>query len=389
MSDWTWDLDGWIVLTGALCAVSAALLGNFLVLRRMTLLGDAIAHGVLPGVAAAFFLTGSRNSLPMFLGAAVFGLLTTVLTAWIRRAGRVNEGAAMGVVFTSLFALGLVMIVQAADRVDLDPGCVLYGAIELTPLDVRPLSAFGLTVQVPRAALTLGVVTVLNALFVLLFFKELKLSSFDPALSTAAGFPAGAIHVTLMVLVALTTVASFESVGSLLVVAMFVAPPAAAYLVVDRLAPMVWLGVAFAATSAALGHASALAVPAWFGYRSTTTAGMMAVVAGAILLACVLFSPRHGVLVRAVRRRALAVRVLADDVTALLHRLNEPADGEPSDGEPLDGDPADAKPVDPETLRRTLSAGRTSFALALRRLRRGGLIRTDDRGVTLTVAGDR
>jgi len=165
LSTWSWALDGWIVAAGVLCAVASALLGNFLVLRRMSLLGDAISHAVLPGLAAAFFLSGSRSSLPMFLGAVLVGVLTALFTEWIRGIGRVDEGASMGVVFTSLFALGLVMIVQAADHVDLDPGCVLYGAIEMTPLDTVFVAGY----DVPRAVVMLGVVTAVNAAFVLLF----------------------------------------------------------------------------------------------------------------------------------------------------------------------------------------------------------------------------
>ncbi len=126
-----WSLDGWIIVAGVLCAVASALLGPFLVLRRMSMMGDAISHAVLP-LAVAFILTDSRASLPMFVGAAVVGVLTAVFTEWVRGFGKVDEGASMGVVFTVLFAIGLVMVVQAADSVDLDPGCVLYGAIEMT-----------------------------------------------------------------------------------------------------------------------------------------------------------------------------------------------------------------------------------------------------------------
>ena len=175
--NWMWNFDGWIVLAGALCAVASSLLGCFLVLRRMSLLGDAISHAILPGLAAAFLITESRSSLPMFIGAVIVGILTALLTEWIRETGRVDEGASMGVVFTSLFALGIIMIVQAADHVDLDPGCVLYGSIETTPLDKVPV--FGLLL--PRAVVTLGVVCLLNAAFVVFFFKELRISSFDPA----------------------------------------------------------------------------------------------------------------------------------------------------------------------------------------------------------------
>lgn len=316
---WVWALDGWIIATGVLCAAAAALLGNFLVLRRLSLLGDAISHAVLPGLAAAFFLTGSRNSLPMFVGAVLVGVLTAFLTEWIRGIGKVDEGAAMGVVFTSLFALGLVLIVRAADHVDLDPGCVLYGAIEMTPLDTTPLAG----IEVPRATIMLGIVAAIDAAFLLLFFKELKVSSFDPELSTSLGIDARWMHYLLMTLVAVTAVASFESVGNILVVAMFVVPPAAAYLLTDRLGVMIAWSVVIAAIAAAGGHFAAVTVPTWFGLRSTTTAGMMATVAGGLFLLAAAFGPRHGVVVRFVRHRVLAWQILEDDVLALLYRIEE------------------------------------------------------------------
>ena len=151
METWSWQLDGWIVLTGILCAIAASLLGNFLILRRLSMLGDAITHAVLPGLAVAFFVSQSRSSLPMFLGAVVVGVMTALFTEWIRKFGRVDEGASMGVVFTSLFALGLVMIVQAADKVDLDASCVLFGSLELTPLDTISILGY----NIPRAVLVL------------------------------------------------------------------------------------------------------------------------------------------------------------------------------------------------------------------------------------------
>lgn len=321
--NWMWGFDGWIVLAGALCAVASSLLGCFLVLRRMSLLGDAISHAVLPGLAAAFLITESRSSLPMFIGAVIVGILTALLTEWIRGTGRVDEGASMGVVFTSLFALGLIMIVQAADHVDLDPGCVLYGAIETTPLD--KIAVFGLSI--PRAVLTLGAVCLINAAFILFLFKELRISSFDPALATTSGFNARLMHYLLMILVAVTAVASFESVGNILVVAMFIVPPAAAYLLTDRLTVMIGLSVVLAIGSAILGHLGAIVVPSWFGFRSTTTAGMMAVATGLIFLLAMTFAPRHGVMMKVVRRRVLAWKILADDVLAYLYRREEQGTG--------------------------------------------------------------
>ena len=315
----SWDYDGWIVLAGMLCAIAASLPGNFLLLRRMSLLGDAISHAILPGLAVAFFLSESRSSWPMFLGAVIAGLLTAFFTEWIRNFGDVDEGASMGVVFTTLFAIGLVMIVQAADHVDLDPGCVLYGAIELTPYDLIPVAAL----EIPRVVVVLSAVTIVNLLFVLVFYKELKLSAFDPALSTSVGFNARLMHYLLMVIVAVTAVASFESVGNILVVAMFVVPPATAYLLTERLSWMIFLSAVISMLSALLGHLSAVVVPHAFGFRSTSTAGMMALCAGMLFFVASLVSPRNGVIVRIVRRQKLAMRILSEDLIALLYRMDE------------------------------------------------------------------
>jgi len=294
-----YGLDTWIVIVGVLAAVSCALLGNFLVLRKMSMMGDAISHAVLPGLAIAFLVTGARASLTMFVGAAIVGVLTAVFTQWISKFGNVDRGASMGIVFTTLFALGLILIVQAANHVDLDPGCVLYGAIELTPLDVvwRP-ELFGHALEVPRAALVLAAVTLLNLLFVVLFLKELRISSFDPELATTMGINANLMHYLLMTLVAITTVAAFEAVGSIIVIAMLIAPATAAHLLTDRLVSMIVVNVVLAVLSAVLGHVSALVVPAWFGYESTSTSGMMAVMSGVIFAAALFFAPRHGIIAK-------------------------------------------------------------------------------------------
>jgi manganese/zinc/iron transport system permease protein len=285
----------------------------------MSMLGDAISHAVLPGLAAAFFITGTRDSLPMFAGAAIVGVLTALFTEWIRGFGKVDEGAAMGVVFTALFALGLVMIVQAADRVDLDPGCVLYGAIEMTPLYTVSIAGF----EVPRVVIVLSIVLLLNLLAVVLLFKEFKIASFDPALATALGINDTFMHYLLTTLVAITAVASFEAVGNILVVAMLIVPAAAAYLCTDRLGVMIVISVVVAILSAILGHIGALLAPQLIGFHSTSTAGMMATMAGVLFLLAALFAPRYGVLVSFVRRGMLSLRILAEDVVALLYRAEE------------------------------------------------------------------
>ncbi len=317
--NWNPALDTWIVVAGVLCAVACALPGTFLMLRRMSMMGDAISHAVLPGLAIAFLFAESRNSVAMFLGAAAVGALTALLTQWVHRLGKVEESASMGVVFTALFALGLLLIVRAADHVDLDPGCVLYGAIELVPLDLVTLAG----TEIPRAVLTLSAILFLNLLFVGLLYKELKISSFDPALATTLGIHAGLMHYLLMIVVAVTTVAAFESVGSILVIAMLIVPAATAHLLTDRLSLTLLLAAGIAAASAVLGHLGAIALPPLIGFDDTSTSGMMAVMVGALFLLALLAAPRHGLLSRLLVRLALTLRITEEDVLGVLYRLEE------------------------------------------------------------------
>lgn len=364
----TWTLlDTWIVAAGGLSALSCALLGNFLVLRRMSLMGDAISHAVLPGLAAAFILTGSRASLIMLAGAAAVGLLTALLTQWLHTLGRVEQGASMGVVFTVLFALGLILMVRGAHAVDIDPGCVLYGAVELVPMNTFRLGEW----RIPVAVGALSGVFAVNAAFVILFYKELKLSSFDPDLATTLGFNAGLMHYLLMGLVAVTTVASFESVGSILVIAMLIVPGAAAHLLTDRLPVMILLSLAIAALSAFLGHVSAITVPPLLGFRDTTTAGMIAVVAGLIFFLALLLAPRHGVLSKLAAQGLLSQQILREDLLGLLFRVEEL--GQPGARSAL--------------IEGALDAGRWRCALAARSLLRRGEIEREGEVFRLAPAG--
>lgn len=320
MSQWQAEIDGWIVLIGILSACSCTLLGNYLVLRKMSLMGDAISHAVLPGLAIAFIVSNSRAPLPMFLGAVGIGALTTLLTESIRRYGKVEHGAAMGVVFSIFFAVGLILIRQAADHVDLDPGCVLYGNILLTIFDTVEYSG----IEMPRAVLTIGFVMLLNALFVMFLFKELMITAFDPAYATTQGVNAAVMHYALMIMVALTTVANFESVGSILVIAMLIVPAASAHLLTDRLGWMILISLIIAAGSAVLGHVLAAFGPGWLGMDAdVNTAAMMAVVTGMCLGAALLFSPQYGMISRFYHRYALSSQIVREDMLGLLYRWRE------------------------------------------------------------------
>ncbi|TWT40837.1 metal ABC transporter permease [Botrimarina hoheduenensis] len=364
----SWAIDGWIIAVGVLAAVAAALLGNFLVLRRMSMLGDAISHAVLPGLAAAFLITGSRHSVPMFVGAVIVGILTALLTEWIHHYGQVDEGASMGVVFTSLFAVGLVLIVRAVDHVDLDPGCVLHGAIEMSPLDTWTIAGF----TAPRVAVVLSAVLLTNLTFVIVFFKELRISSFDPSLATTVGVNAVAMHYALMTLVAVTAVASFEAVGNILVVAMLIVPPATAYLLTDRLSVMVLLSAVIATISAVVGHLGAIAIPVWLGYSSTHTAGMMAVASGGLLVLAILFAPRQGVIAKWLRQRLIAMEVFQEDVLGLLYRAAEHDH---------------TATLSTDQLIQRLQSSRWTVGMALRTQRQRGLIESINECHSLTAHG--
>ena len=368
--DWS-SIDTWIVIGGILSAVACALPGNFLVLRKMSMMGDAISHAVLPGLAIAFVLSGSRSGLPMFIGAALVGLLTALFTQWITHFGKVEESASMGVVFTTLFAIGLIGIVRAADHVDLDPRCVLYGAIELVPLDTLLLGNH----EIPRVVFVLGLVLLMNIAFTVVFLKELRISAFDPDLATTLGINAKVMHYALMTVVAITTVACFESVGSILVIAMLIVPPATACLLTDRLGIMILLSTCIAIACAVTGHAGAIIAPGWVGYEgmSTNTSGMMAVVSGVFFLIALLLAPRHGIVSKVVTQWQLGVSILREDILGLVYRLEEHGEGQAA--------------IAPDFLWEVMGAGLFSRYLAMWSLVRSGYLMRAEGKYHVTPAG--
>lgn len=236
------------LLAALFASLSCAILGNFLVLRRASLMGDAIAHAVLPGIVIGFMVTNSRSELAVFIGAALAGIIAVVLIESIKRLGKVEAGASMGVVFSIMFALGVLLIEQGAARnVDLDADCLLYGQIETIfwypPQMWSELLTFKSLSALPTEVVVTSIVLLLTLLFVFLFYKELKLSSFDPELSTALGYSANFLNYALMIFLALAVVASFKVVGSILVIAMIICPAAIARLLTDRLLTQILLSV--------------------------------------------------------------------------------------------------------------------------------------------------
>ncbi len=292
------------MLAALFATLSCTLLGNFLVLRRQSLMGDAISHSVLPGIVLGFLVAGTRATWPMFIGATVAAVTAAILVELVGRLGRLDSGAAMGVVFSVFFAAGVLLIEQAAAHaVDLDAECVLYGQLEdilwLAPTGWASLLEPAVWADLPREVVTLACVTFVCAVAVAAFYKELKITSFDPDLATTLGIPAGGFNLGLMLLVGMVAVASFEAVGSILVIAMFICPAAAARMLTDRLGAQIWVSLRIAAVCAILGYAAAAFGPFWLGGDSSLAAsGMIAVATGVALALAILFAPRYGVLTR-------------------------------------------------------------------------------------------
>jgi manganese/zinc/iron transport system permease protein len=297
----------WTMLVGSISNATCAILGCYLVLRRMSLLGDAISHAVLPGIVLGFLASGSITGWPIFFGAMALGILTSVLAHGLTSLGRVSEDSSLGVVFTSLFAAGVILIPRNAD---LDANCVLFGDIVTAAVDMQSIGRW----EVSRPLVTLVPTLLLVLVFVAVLWKELKIVAFDSELAAAMGFRVAIVHYLLMAMVSGVTVSSFESVGSILVVAMLIVPAATAQQLTDRLGWMMAWAVAIGTTSAVFGYLFA---------RTTSVAGAMAVVAGIQFAAAVFLAPRTGLVSRWLRNQALAVRIASEDVLARLYRAEE------------------------------------------------------------------
>lgn len=287
------------VLVGVLASIACALPGNFLVLRRQALIGDAISHVVLPGIVAAFLVTGTIASLPMLAGAAAAALTAVVLIETIRRFGRVEPGAAMGVVFTTMFAAGVLLLdLSDTSGVHLDVEHALYGNLEsLIWLEAEGWASLAdpqALAALPRELVRLAAVAALALVLTVVFWRPLALSTFDESFARAQGLPVGTISLGLVGMSALAAVAAFDAVGSIIVIAMFICPPAAARLLTDRLGLQVVWSVVLAALSAVAGFGLAGALPLWLGGSdAVSAAGMIAVVSGLLLAAACVAGPRR------------------------------------------------------------------------------------------------
>jgi manganese/zinc/iron transport system permease protein len=283
-----------IILIASTVAASCSLLGVFLVLRRMSLMSDAISHAILLGIVLMFFFVKSTASLPMIIAATATGVLTVTLVEALFRTRLVKEDTAIGLVFPALFSIGVILISRYAANVHLDTDAVLLGELAFAPFNRLVVGGVDLG---PQGLWLAGIVGLANLTFIVLFYKELKLATFDAGLAAALGFSPVVIHYALMTLVSVTAVSSFEAVGSVLVVALMITPPAAAYLLTDRLPVMLGLSAGLAVVSAVSGYFLARALDA-------SIAGSIATMTGVVFTLVLLFAPERGLVARwALRRR--------------------------------------------------------------------------------------
>lgn len=279
----------WVILTGSMVAVSCGMLGCYLVLRQMAMIGDAISHAVLPGIVIAFLLSNSLHSIPALIGAASVGLLCTFMVEFVSKKGRVQSDASIGMVFTFLFAVGVILVAVFAENVDIDQECVLYGEIAFVVFDPK----IG---RIPASTFIIACNLLLVLGFIFIGYRGLFLTTFDPAYASAIGISTGIWHYLLMGSVSLTSVVSFESVGAILVVAFLIGPPVIAYLLTDRLEIMLLLAALAGIASAIGGYYLAV----WI---DGSVAAAMTTVLGLLFLLTFLFAPERGLIMRRFSRK--------------------------------------------------------------------------------------
>ena len=291
------------LLIGICAAMACALPGNFLLLRKQALIGDAISHVVLPGIVVAFLVTGKVSTWPMMLGAAGAAILSVLLIELIRRVGRIEPGAAMGVIFTSMFAAGVLLLEQSdTSQVHLDVEHALFGNLEsLIWLDAEGWSSlFDLAALsgLPVELLRMAIVLLLVFAFILVFWRPLAVISFDEPYARSRGIAATLLGFALVILTAIAAVAAFDAVGSIIVIAMIICPPAAARLLVNSLRQQVIYSQILAILATVTGYILAGYVPIWLGFSNTlSSAGMIATMSGILLGFAAIFGPhrRHNI----------------------------------------------------------------------------------------------
>lgn len=273
-----------IYLVAIVVAIACALPGVFLVIRGTTMLSDAITHSVLLGIVLGFFITQDLNSPLMIVGATITGLVVVWLIEALQRTELLSSDAAIGITFPLFFSLGILLMTRYAGDVHLDTDSVLMGELVFVPFD--RMAIFGWDIG-PQSLWVMLFILFINGLFIFLYFKELKITTFDPVYSAVIGISPALMHYALMGLVSLTAVGAYDTVGSILVVGFMVGPALSAFLLTNNLKKMMGLSVVFAILNTIVGLTIAR-------YLDVSLAGMIAVVTGMTAFTTFLFSPNKG-----------------------------------------------------------------------------------------------
>ena len=271
-------------------ATACALLSPFLVLRKLSMVSDAISHSVLLGIVLAFFIVKDIGSPLLIAGAALFGVITVFAVEFLSGTGLVKNDDAVGIVFPMFFALAVVLITKFARNVHLDTDIVLMGEVIIAPLNRTEF----LGMDLPKAFVQMGILFIVNLLFIIIFFKELKITTFDKGFAKLAGFSSVALFYVLMTLSSLTAVTAFDAVGAILVVSFLITPGAAAYLISKDLKVMIAISVGYAVINSVLGYVLSLLM-------NVSMSGMTAAAAGVTFLITFLFN-REGLITALILR---------------------------------------------------------------------------------------
>ena len=277
-----------IIAICSLVAISCALPGSFLVLRGISMMSDAISHSILLGIVLSFFITKTLHSPLLFIGAVLAGIATVVLVELILATNRLKKDATIGFIFPIFFATGILLISKFTGNIHLDTDAVLLGEVAFAPFNRLYINGINLG---PYALWWSGLTAILNSAIIFLYYKEFKLTSFDPQLASSLGFSNRLMHYILMIMTSITAVTAFNTAGSILVVGFMIIPPATAYLITSRLSHLLIISCILGISAASMGYISAFLL-------NISIAGAITTVMGLIFTAILLLSPEKGIITK-------------------------------------------------------------------------------------------
>lgn len=268
-----------IQIIAVLTAVACSLIGVFLVLRKSALISEAISHSVMFGVVTAYIIAKSYSSIYLITGAVLTGLLTVIFTEMFTRNKLIKRDSAIGLIYPLLFSVGIILLTKYAYNVHIDTNSVLLGEIIYAPFNRVELFGFDIG---SVSLITISIILVIDLIFIILFFKELKITSFEPEFAKSLGISTSLINYSFITLVSVTIVGAFDSVGSILVISLIIVPPATAYLISKNLIKMIIISVILSALAALSGYWTA-------HFTDASVSGAISVIAGSIFLIIFIF----------------------------------------------------------------------------------------------------